>query len=95
VRRIAKLARLELTEHQVEEYQLQLSSVLGYMDRLAEVDVTDAEAMSRPSGAMNRLDADQVRDPGEVLSAEVLMKIAPATFDRFVSVPKVVGEGGA
>lgn len=91
VRRIAKLARLSLTDAQVAEYGSRMSAVLGYMNRLRELNLDDVEPMANVGGTTNRLDDDV---PGPVLSNDALMKIAPETMPPFVKVPKVLGEGG-
>jgi len=91
VRRIAKLSRLSLTDEQVEQYGARMSAVLGYMDRLRELNLDDVEPMANVGGTTNRLEDDV---PGPTLSNEALMKIAPDTMPPFVKVPKVLGEGG-
>lgn len=94
VRRVAMLARLDLTEDQIAQYQEQLSAVLGHMEQLRAIDVSGVEPMSHPGGGVNRLDEDRARTPSDMLATEALLRIAPATMDRFVQVPKVIGEGG-
>jgi len=91
VRRIAKLSRLSLTDEQVEQYGSRMSAVLGYMNRLRELNLDDVEPMANVGGTTNRLDEDT---PGPMLSNDALMKIAPDKMPPFVKVPKVLGEGG-
>ncbi len=92
VRKVARLARLELSEGAISTYTEQLASVLGYVERLQSLDLSEAEPMAHPLDATNRTEADE---PGEMLSTEALMKMAPDTEPPFVRVPKVLGEGGA
>ncbi len=94
VRRVAQLARLDLSDEQVVQYQVQLSAVLGHMDQLRAIDVAGVEPMSHPGGGVNRLEEDRARTPSDALPVEALLRIAPATMDNFVQVPKVIGEGG-
>ena len=47
VQHIAKLARLGLTEQEVEKYQKELSAILGYIEKLKEVDVSKVEPTSQ------------------------------------------------
>ncbi len=61
VRHIAKLARLELTDAEVEKFATQLTSILGYVDMLGEVDTKNVEAASQPTGLMNSFREDVVR----------------------------------
>ena len=94
VQRIALLARLRLSDERVAQYQVQLSAVLGHMQQLRAIEVSGVEPMSHPGGGVNRLDEDRARVPTDMLHAEVLLGMAPATMDGFVRVPKVIGDGG-
>jgi len=93
VRKVARLARLAVSEDQAQQYRAQLSAVLSYMDRLREVDLEGVEPMSHPNDQANRLD-DDVPGRGRTLSAEALLTMAPETMGPFVKVPPVIGEGG-
>ncbi len=97
VRRIAKLARLELTDAQVAQYQSQLSAVLGYMDQLRAIDTSGVEPMTHPpfpGGRTNALEDDSPRIPDDTITTSAFLDIAPETLGQFVRVPKVLGEGG-
>lgn len=61
VRHIAKLARLELTDAEVEKFATQLTSILGYVDMLGEVDTKNVKVASQPTGLMNSFREDVVR----------------------------------
>ncbi|MCC6660667.1 MAG: Asp-tRNA(Asn)/Glu-tRNA(Gln) amidotransferase subunit GatC [Phycisphaerales bacterium] len=99
VRRVAALARLALTQEQVERYRADLAAVLGYMERLRGLDLAGALPLAHVGEEVNRLDADE---PGPVLPDGVLQKMAPATWAGgtglqtgvFIKVPKVLGGGG-
>lgn len=98
VRKVAKLARLAISEEQVHQYRGQLAAVLGYMDRLREIDTSGVEPMSHPTDQTNRLDEDVAPAAGErrtTLSTDVLMGMAPDKMEPFVKVPPVIGEGAA
>jgi aspartyl-tRNA(Asn)/glutamyl-tRNA(Gln) amidotransferase subunit C len=92
VRRVARLARLRLTEAQVDEDRVRLSSVLGYMRRLQSVDLTGVEPMSHPGGSVNHFRPDEPQPP---LPAGTIEAIAPAHAGGMVRIPKVIGDGGA
>jgi aspartyl-tRNA(Asn)/glutamyl-tRNA(Gln) amidotransferase subunit C len=92
VRRIARLARLELTDEQVKAYASRLGAALGYIERLRGLDLEGVEPMTHPLDHTNRMDDDV---PGPTLDTEALMKIAPETTPPFVKVPKVLGDEGA
>lgn len=91
VRRVALLSRLRLDEAQVERYVGQLDSVLGYVERLRELDLEGVEPLTNPLDATNRMDEDR---PSRGLPTEALMRMAPESSPPFVAVPKVLGEGG-
>jgi len=92
VRKVAKLARLEIAEEAVSTYTAQLASVLGYIERLRALDLEDVEPMAHPLDVANRTDPDE---PGPMLETQALMKMAPEAAPPFVKVPKVLGDGGA
>ncbi len=104
IRRIARLARLAVGDDQLEPYRADLGAVLGYVERLGELDLTGVEPMTHPGAgvsagvsdgrggsASNRLDAD---NPGPVLANDVAMGLAPDAKPPFFCVPKVLGDGG-
>lgn len=90
VRRVARLARLDPTSDQVELYRAQLSAILGYVERLRQVDLSGVEPLTHLSEQTNRLDDDI---PGRTLPTALLMGMAPGTLPPFVRIPKVIGEG--
>lgn len=53
VKKIALLARIELTEEQVEKFRKDLSIVLDYVAELDEVDVVGVEEVSQVTGLVN------------------------------------------
>lgn len=99
VRRIAKLARLSISEAEVAQHREALSRVLGYMETLRKVDLSGIEVAGAAGihggaggdGMGSHLGPDV---PGETLANEALMRIAPRTMSPFVLVPKVLGDGG-
>jgi aspartyl-tRNA(Asn)/glutamyl-tRNA(Gln) amidotransferase subunit C len=91
VRKIARLSRLAITDQEVADYQVKLSAVVGYFERLRKLDLSGVEPMANVADQANRLDEDV---PGPTLPTEVLMEMAPAVMPPFVKVPKVLEEGG-
>ncbi len=61
VKHIAKLSRIELSDEELEKYSEQLSSILGYIDKLNEVDTTGVEVTAQVTGLRNVLRKDEVR----------------------------------
>ena len=91
VRHVARLARLQLSPEQLEIYREQLAGVLEHIDRLERVDVEGVDPMAHPLAVTNRLADDVVESS---MSRETLHENAPAVRDAFLTVPKVLEEGG-
>jgi aspartyl-tRNA(Asn)/glutamyl-tRNA(Gln) amidotransferase subunit C len=91
VRKVARLSRLALSDAEVADYQVKLSAVVTYVERLRKLDLTGVEPMANVGGSTNRLDEDV---PGPTLPTETLMRMAPAAVPPFVKAPKVFEEGG-
>lgn len=91
VKKVASLARLGLSDARAAAMAGQLSAVLGYVEKLRELDLEGVEPLVHVGDEVNRLAADE---PGATLSNEDLMRMAPASDPPFVKVPKVLGEGG-
>lgn len=60
VRHIAKLARLQLTEAEVEKFTTELSSILGYIEQLSKVDTKGVEATENVTGQTNAFREDVI-----------------------------------
>ena len=85
---LAKLARLSLTPAEKSLYASQLGQILGDFQALAQADlpatVDDARVVEE---AALRTD-----EPGPVLGAEAVTRVAPASRDGQISVPRVVAD---
>lgn len=90
VRHVAKLSRLKLTDEEVHFFADQLSHVLAYIDKLAELDVEGVEPMAHPTSMTNKLRDDVV---GEPLPVDKALATAPEADPPFFKVPKVLGDG--
>lgn len=91
VRRIAKLARLSLTDAEVSEFSGQLTDILTYVEQLSEVDVTDVEPMAHALPVTNVTRDDT---PHESLSTDAALSNAPQREGAFFKVPPVLEGGG-
>ncbi len=84
---IAKLARLGLTEEEVEKFQKELSSILDYIEKLTKVDVSNIEPLSHPFVADNVSRKDEVLLTG---SGEKLLKLAPEEKKGYLKVKSIL-----
>jgi len=91
VRKIAELARLDLTEEEAKGLAAQFASILEQFKVLETLDVSGVEAMTGANRA-----GDVVREdlPVPSLPAEEMLRNAPAHTAEFYIVPKTVGGEG-
>jgi aspartyl-tRNA(Asn)/glutamyl-tRNA(Gln) amidotransferase subunit C len=87
VRRIARLARIAVTEDEVPHLQGELNAILAFVEQLNEVDVEGVEPMTSVTPMAMKKRQDVVTDGGY---PQAIVKNAPATEDGFFLVPKVV-----
>ena len=89
VRHIARLARLGLTDDDVEKFSHQLSDILDYFDRLKEVDTDDVPPTAYPLDLHNVM-RDDLPDPS--LSSEDALRNAPDRHGEYFRVRRVLEE---
>lgn len=87
VRHIAKLARIAVTDGEVEALVPELNNILGWVEQLGEVDVTGVEPMTAVIPNHLRLREDVVSDGGV---RDAVLKNAPVAEHGFFAVPKVI-----
>ena len=87
VRRVAKLARIREPEERLEPLARELSSILGWIEQLGEVDTDGIEPMASAVAVKLPMREDVVTDGGD---AGAILANAPAKADGFFVVPKVV-----
>ena len=88
VRKVAKLARLALAEEKLPKLTGQLESILGYIDKLSEVETSGVPPMAHALPIHNVLREDA---PREGLTNEQVLQNAPQTDGPFFKVPKIIG----
>jgi aspartyl-tRNA(Asn)/glutamyl-tRNA(Gln) amidotransferase subunit C len=87
VKRIARLARIKITEAEAKGLVKELSGILNWVEQLDEVDTAAVEPMTRVVPIELKKRADVV-DDGEI--ADAIVKNAPLVEDHYFVVPKVV-----
>jgi len=87
VRHIAKLARIAVSDAEVEALAPELSNILGWIEQLQEVDVAGVEPMTAVIPNHLRLRDDIVTEGDR--QADILAN-APAPEHGFFAVPKVI-----
>ena len=89
VRKVAKLARLELTEAEVDEFTGQLSAILDYVEKMDELDTTEVEPLAHCLPISNVFRQDCVKDS---LGTEQALANAPQRDGEFFKVPKILDD---
>lgn len=87
IKYVAHLARLALTPDEEQKIGAQLGNVLGYIEKLKEVDVSNVEPTAHAFPLVNVMRPDEVRPS---LSNEEALRNAPATANGLFMVPKIV-----
>ncbi len=89
VRHVAKLARLDLSDQQVQKYAGQLGSILAYVEKIGQIDTSGVEPMAHVLPLHNVLREDEIQPS---LPLEEVLKNAPETDGPFFKVPKVIAD---
>ncbi len=87
VEKVAKLARLELTESEKTAFTKQLSQILTHVETLNQYDTTGVEPTATVLGQVNVFRPDDARPS---LSVERAVANAPESTDGFFVVPKII-----
>jgi aspartyl-tRNA(Asn)/glutamyl-tRNA(Gln) amidotransferase subunit C len=91
VRELALLARLELSDQEIERMTGDLDAILGYVDALKELDTAAIEPMTHAVPFDCPLRPDVV---GVSLPVEEALQNAPRREGSFFQVPRIVHKGG-
>ena len=87
MRRIAHLARIAVSEEEVQHLQSELNAILAFVEQLSQVDVEAVEPMTSVIPMQMRRRDDKVTD-GNI--PDDVIRNAPAADDHFFLVPKVL-----
>ena len=83
---VAKLARLELSDDEIERFREQLSAILEAVGTVSELDLSGVEPTSHPLEVVNVWDEDE---PRPCLPREEALANAPDPEDGYFGVPPV------
>lgn len=87
LKRIAELARLDLSEEDLATFESQLTPILRHIDTLSALDVEGIEPTAHPTPVFDVLRPDTSR---QGLSVEAVLQNAPESAQEQIRVPKVV-----
>jgi aspartyl-tRNA(Asn)/glutamyl-tRNA(Gln) amidotransferase subunit C len=89
VLKLAKLARLDLSEDEIGEYSQELSAILDYVEQLQTVDVTGLKPTNQVSGLVNVMRDDEPRSYG--YQPAELLKNVPKVENNQLKVKRMIG----
>ena len=89
VAHLARLARLALTDDELDSYAGQLDAILGHVSQIQAVDVTGVEATDNPLKDVNVFRSDVVEP---CLTQEQALAEAPKSAEGRFAVPRILGE---
>ncbi len=87
--KLARLARLRLSDDEVEMYRKELSAILEYVAHLDAAGTEGLEPTYQVTGLTNVSRADVVKDYG--ITPEDLLKNVPATENNLIKVHRMIG----
>lgn len=89
IKHIAKLARIDLSDKEIDLYGKQLSDVLGYINQLQKIDISKVADVGQITGLENQLAKDNLSSCG--LSQKELFKNVPIVEKGYIKVKSVLG----
>lgn len=87
IRKVAHLARLELTEAEEEQFTTQVGSILEYFEQLSELDTENIKPTTRAIEVSNVTRPDELQPFTDLQS---IMSAAPDVEGDFFKVPKIL-----
>ena len=88
VLKIAKLSRLKLSDDELAKFQIDLSSIINFVERLNDADLSGLEPTIQVTGLSNVTRADEIVDYG--VSRADLLKNAPMQKDGYIRVRRML-----
>ncbi|HQT99192.1 MAG TPA: Asp-tRNA(Asn)/Glu-tRNA(Gln) amidotransferase subunit GatC [Acidimicrobiales bacterium] len=89
VAKVAHLARLTLSDEELDLFTDQLGQILGHADDIAALKLDGVEATAHPFGLVNVVRSDEVRAS---LSRDEVLAMAPDAREGRFAVPRILGE---
>jgi aspartyl-tRNA(Asn)/glutamyl-tRNA(Gln) amidotransferase subunit C len=89
VLKLARLARLKLSDEEIVEFSGELPVILDYVEQLQKVDVSGLKPTNQVTGLSNVMREDEVKDYG--YKPEELLKNVPEVKDNQLKVKRMIG----
>lgn len=89
VLKLARLARLDLSDEEIEQFSKELTAILHYVEQLQSVDVAGLEPTNQVTGLTNVTRKDEVINYG--YAPKELLRNVPEVFDDHIKVKRMIG----
>ena len=89
VLKLAQLARISLTDDEVDAFADELSAILGYVEQLSTADIRGLEPTNQVTGLTNVMRKDEVVDYG--YTPTQLLDIVPKVEENMLKVKRMIG----
>ena len=87
IEQIANLSRIKLTDEEKDIFREQLTDILGYIEKLNELDTDDVQPMAYATSIKNVFREDQQRSS---FPRQEILELSPSSANGFFKVPKVL-----
>lgn len=87
IKKIAHLARLGISEHDIPKYSKELSNILDFVEQMNKIDTSNITPMAHPLDVAQRLRPDDITEPNQ---RELFQSIAPLVEAGLYLVPQVI-----
>ncbi len=95
VEHLAKLARIGLSEKELEKMQEDIASILDYFEKLKKIDVSGIEPTSHAVVLKNVMRSDEEKKTNEKDEKTKLLSAAPETKDNYLKVKAILEQNGS
>ena len=87
IEQVASLSRIKLTDEEKDIFREQLTDILGYIEKLNELDTDDVQPMAYATSIKNVFREDQQESS---LPRQEILELSPSSANGFFKVPKVL-----
>jgi aspartyl-tRNA(Asn)/glutamyl-tRNA(Gln) amidotransferase subunit C len=87
IEQVANLSRIKLTDNEKNVFREQLTDILGYIEKLNELDTDDVQPMAYATSIKNVFREDQQESS---FPRQKILELSPSSVNGFFKVPKVL-----
>ena len=87
IEQIANLSRIKLADDEIDIFRKQLTDILGYIEKLNELDTDNVQPMAHATSIKNIFREDQQKSS---FPRQEILELSPSSANGFFKVPKVL-----